>query len=83
MNINELEGLSDDWLNQAFDIVDGQPVKGNKFIIWKIRTKREKNAFKKLFDSKMKWIRNRLTPESEESKQDFSQMVKKLSLAVP
>lgn len=83
MNIDELEHLTNNWQSDAFDKVNGSWTKGGKFVPWKVRVKREKNEFKQLLNSKMKWIRTRLTPESEESKANFNDMVKALSMAVP
>jgi len=44
--------------------------------------KRAKKNFREYLEKKMKWIRSRLTPEGEENKQTYTDLIKALSLEV-
>ena len=83
MNIQELENRVGRWYDQVVKTVSGEPTMDSKFCIWKIKLKEAKIDFKKILDTRMTWIRKRLTTNKEEIGADFTDMVKELSNAVP
>lgn len=83
MNIQNLEESIDNWQGRAIEIVDGELQFGSKFVIWKHRLSKTVKDFKKLLNQRMSWIRKRLTPNKEEIRAEFIDMVKALSTGTP
>lgn len=83
MNINELELHTDNWFKDAIIVnEEGLPELGSKFAIWRNKLRKERDSFKKILDSRMKWIKKRLTLDASEISSDFNSLVKKLSIGV-
>ena len=67
MNINELELHTDNWYKDAIITnEEGLPELGSKFAIWRNKLRKERDSFKKILDSRMKWIKKRLTLDATE-----------------
>ena len=56
---------------------------GSKFVIWKHKLNKSVKDFKKLLNQRMSWIRKRLTPNKDEIKSEFIDIVRALSNNTP
>ena len=83
MNINELEMHTDNWYKDAIVTnEEGLPELGPKFAVWRLKLRKERLNFKTILDSRLKWIKKRLTMDSNEISSDFTSLVKKLSTGI-
>ena len=83
MNIQNLEEEVDNWKIKALDIVDDELQMGSKFVIWKYQLNKTVKDFKKILTQRMSWIKKRLTPDKEELRKEFVDIVKALSVNTP
>ena len=79
MNIKNLEDQTENWQAKALEIVDDELQMGSKFVIWKYQINKVVKEFKALLAKRMSWIRKRLTPNKEDVRKEFVEIVKSLS----